>query len=50
MRVQWVQELLESGEGEEGTYCIFSCNNHPAMEVQCGNGEWDNDPDNLTCP
>lgn len=40
--------LLESGEGRQGTYCIFSCD-HPRLELTCDGGSWDADLGDLVC-
>jgi hypothetical protein len=44
-----VPPLLDSGEGREGTYCIFSCGDHPLLDIACAGGVWDTDPEELTC-
>jgi len=41
--------LLESGEGEQGAVCIFSCDQHPQLEISCNEGSWDIDLDLLVC-
>jgi len=41
--------LLESGEGQDGAVCIFSCDQHPQFEMFCNDGFWDVDPDVLLC-
>jgi len=41
--------LLESGEGQQGAVCIFSCDQHPQLEISCNDGAWDTDLDLLVC-
>ena len=44
-----VPQLEESGQAVDGTFCIFSCDGHPVMEINCGVGEWDKDDSEVTC-
>merc|ERR1711936_3387 len=44
-----VPQLQESGEAKDGTYCIFSCDGHPVLELNCSDGFWDQDLDGVTC-
>jgi len=41
--------LLQSGEGRQGAVCIFSCGQHPQLEMSCNEGVWDTDLDLLVC-
>jgi len=41
--------LLETGEGQQGAVCIFSCDQHPQLELSCNEGVWDTDLDLLVC-
>lgn len=42
--------LAESGEAEDGTYCILECEEHPALEVSCDMGTWSRRPEEVVCP
>jgi len=44
-----VPDLEESGEAVDGTFCIFSCDGHPVMEILCHGGTWDKDDSEVTC-
>merc|ERR1711892_1164837 len=44
-----VPSLEDSGETVDGTFCIFSCDGHPVMEVNCEEGAWDTDDSEITC-
>ena len=44
-----VPNLQESGEAVDGTFCIFSCDGHPVLELFCQEGVWDKDGSEVTC-